>query len=170
MKFSILHFLGFIACVSIALALSQFPGHISMLAIVATVIAPTYFMLNIQRWRQITYGGLAGIVLLWLIAFNVTYAIHMHLPRPPIRSGYDTGIPRQQTEFANRIGPFIVPIGFLAGATATLFYATNQRARLLVTNETEMTECPHCGRILSIRSRICPRCETRVKISGISAE
>ena len=161
--------LGFIACVSVALVLAQFPGHISMLAIVVLVIVPTYFLLAIERWRQITYGGLAGIFLVWLVGTVVTYTLHVHLPRPPIRSGYDTGIPEHQTEFANRIGPYIVPTGFLLGATIVLMHASIHRSSERETNETEMTECPHCGRILAISSVICPGCESKTNTSANSA-
>ena len=137
-----------------------------MLAIVLLVIVPTYFLLEIEPWRKITYGGLSGIFLLWLVGTAVTYALHIHIPRPPIRSGYDTGIPEQQTEFANRIGPYIVPTGFLLGATIVLMHASHHRSFVRKTNETKMTACPNCGRILAITSVICPKCESKTNIAG----
>ena len=137
-----------------------------MLAIVVLVIVPTYFFLRMNQWRKMTYGGLAGILIVWLVCTAVTYALHIHLPRPPIRSGYDTGIPEQQAEFANRIGPSIVPIGFLLGATIVLVDAPHYVSRKRETNETEMTECQHCGRNLANTSVICPRCETKTSANS----
>ena len=63
---------------------------IRMLGIVALVIVPMYFLLRIDQWRNITYGGVAGIVFVWLIGTAVTYAntlvrqlLREHSSRPP---------------------------------------------------------------------------------------
>jgi|GEM_PF-6339725 len=115
----------FIALVAIALVLAQFPGHVSMIVIVAAVIIPCHFALSTPNWRLLTYGGMIGIGVFGGLSIGLTYLLHIHLPRPPIRSGYDSGIPPEQEAFAQIINPYIVPLGFLLGAAVCL--AWNRR-------------------------------------------
>lgn len=162
MKFSIIQMLIFFACFSLALLLSTNPGYISMAIILFVVITPLFFIVEVERWRSITYGGLLGIFVFWIIASSATYLLHIHLPRPPIQSRYDSGIPVEQIEFAKRVFPYIVPLGFLFGATANLVFASWSRERRMQFEQAQLTQCDNCGRVLSVHSTICPRCERRV--------
>lgn len=162
MKFSIFQLGVFVFCCSIALMLTQLRAHHSMLVILFLFIAPSFFYLKTQRWRAITYGGLTGIVVCWAVSMTTISLLHSHLPRPPIRSRYDSGIPRQQEEATKRTYPFVVPVGFLLGATGCLMYSNWATGKMLKGENDVLVACFTCGREVAPTSSICPRCETRL--------
>ena len=162
MKFSIFQLGGFVFCCSIALVLTRFRAHQSMLFILFLFIAPSFFLIKTGRWRAITYGGLAGIFVFWCISMTTIWLLHSHLPRPPIRSGYDTGIPQQQMEATRETYPFVVPIGFLLGATCCIVYSNWSGERKLDKAKAGLMSCPRCGRVIARTTTICPRCGFRL--------
>lgn len=163
MRFSISQLLLFVAFLSVALLLAQLPGYGSMIILLFTIVIPSYFFLKTENWRCVVYGGLAGCLVLWFFASWTNYFLHLHLPRPPIRSRYDVGLPTEQIEPGKRIYPYVVPIGFLFGATIALGLWRWIRDREIQFDRSQLTECSHCGRVLSIHSIICPRCERRTE-------
>ena len=161
MRFSITHLLIFVACAAVAVFLAQFPGHISMAVILLGLITPAFFLLTRDKWRLLTYGGMLGILITGAFIFGLTHVLHMHLPRPPIQSGYDRGIPMEQIEFANHVNPFIVPVGVLIDSTLCL--AWNERNQMAQNPHNMLTECTNCGRRIANTTTICPKCMIKTK-------
>lgn len=121
MKFSVRQLLGFIAFASLAMGLSWFQAHESLGIILVAVVIPAYFLTSRSNWRRITYGGIAGVFVAFLIVESASTLRYAHLRHVP-SSGYDNGRSAEEECFRTALDPFAVPFGFFLGAT--LFLAT----------------------------------------------
>ena len=107
MKFSIRQLLGFVVFACLAASISRFPPYYALAAILFVVVIPAHFFVSLGNWRRLTYGGLLGLS----IVFVMVSAL----------SGYS----RDEVRFREALGQLAVPFGFLIGATLFLALKRN---------------------------------------------
>ncbi len=155
MKFSLRHLFLFVSAAALAIVLSQSSYIFVQILVIVAIGPPCYFIISHEHLNRIFAGGSLGILVTYALVLLLSSILH--LPRPPIQSRYDRLNPPEQERFEERVSPYVVPFGFLLGATFCLAWPFKDKK-----NPTdELVHCQHCGRFLAPTTRTCPRCENR---------
>ena len=128
MAFTLRHTFMLLLAVSIAMAVStQFEAYIALLMTMVLASPVVFFFPDTMR-RPFFYGGLAGVVLGFVLSYFVLSAVFMQHPREPIVYGPRVGQmqpPLVQRNLQQKLNPFIVTLGFVIGATSGLVLSRN---------------------------------------------
>ena len=133
MAFNLRHMFLFVLAISAAMFLAtQFHPAATLLTTTGLALPMAFFFPKSRR-RPFFYGGMAGIIVGFVLSSVLLSMAYRQHPREPIAYGPNansgqTQAPQVQRTAQQALNPYIVTIGFVVGATTGLVVSSRKLA------------------------------------------
>ena len=130
MTFTLRHTALFVLAISVAMFLSTKFHPATALLITVSLASPLVFLFPVAKRRPFFYGGIAGVVIGFLLNFLVFSIVFIQHPREPVFYGPRAGrmqAPQVQRDAQEKLKPYIVTVGFVIGAASGLLLSRPKR-------------------------------------------